>query len=325
VSAGHRTAVGVRVLGHGRLQAPGVAGRRSVARVPFRHVPAEVEPTGAGRSAIDLLELLLADVSDPQVPGDPVEGEAPRVAEPVGPDLRSAAAIPSSARERIVARDVVAGRARDVEPEDRCQERVGVLAVAVGVAARAAISKPDVEVAVRPEREMPAVVVRVRLVDREDHLGRPGIRPLRIVADPVARHDRVAANVRVVDVEAAVVGVVGFERESQEALLAAGHDPVAHIEEHLGRNPTLARHSLDPSGLFNNEEAATPIARVGDEQGALETGGDRLKLDPCPEGIGFDLWGWFRGWAWPWSRWGGPRRAVLGFARACAAGERECE
>ena len=90
VAAHDRAAVGdvaagvvVRV-GEDRRGRPGAAPGEALAGRP-----AEVgaAPDGGRRRQVDLLPGALADVADGQVPGGGVEGEAPRVAEPRGPDL----------------------------------------------------------------------------------------------------------------------------------------------------------------------------------------------------------------------------------------------
>ena len=95
------------------------------------------------------------------------------------------------------------------------------------VVARAAIAEPDVEIAVRSEREVSAVVIGERL--RDDALrpvelqieSRGRIGDERIGRAREARDDGVAVWVREVDVEAAARRVIGREREAEQALLAA--------------------------------------------------------------------------------------------------------
>src|SRR6185295_10781136 len=68
--------------------ARGAAGRVGVARVPLDDVPAVVDAARApGRLTVDLLPALFADVADVEVPVQPVEAEAPGVAQAVVPDL----------------------------------------------------------------------------------------------------------------------------------------------------------------------------------------------------------------------------------------------
>ncbi len=130
-------------------------------------------PTGAGPSAarrrVDLLELVLADVGDPEVAGDRVEREPPRVAQPERPDLARAA--PSTPTNGLSA-GTVYGRSPDGVGSMR---RILPSSVPRSSARRSG-SPPeppspsaDVEHAVGPERQIAAVVVGVRLVDADQH------------------------------------------------------------------------------------------------------------------------------------------------------------
>ena len=67
----------------------------------------------------------------------------------------------------------------DVEAEDLAQDRRQLLSVALRVAAGAAVAQPEVEVAVRAEGELAAVVIGERLLaesttTREDGSARSG-------------------------------------------------------------------------------------------------------------------------------------------------------
>jgi hypothetical protein len=60
-----------------------------VARTPsFVDAPPKVEKPGAVADDVDLLDTIEADVTDPDVTGSGVDRKAPRIAEPVGDDLR---------------------------------------------------------------------------------------------------------------------------------------------------------------------------------------------------------------------------------------------
>jgi len=97
--------------------------------VTFQAVPTEV--VGLARVAavrrgdvVDLLELVLTDVADPEVAGRAVEREAPRVAQAVRPDRRIGV---GSVDERVVGRDRVARRSRrgvGREAQDLAQRRL---------------------------------------------------------------------------------------------------------------------------------------------------------------------------------------------------------
>jgi hypothetical protein len=84
--------------------------------------PAEVETGGAGPGHVDLLPVVLADVTDPEVAGAPIEREAERVAEAIEPDLSAGAGCPD---ERVPAGDRVVRAARgviDVDPQDLAEQ-----------------------------------------------------------------------------------------------------------------------------------------------------------------------------------------------------------
>src|SRR5207245_22125 len=94
----------------------------------------------------------------------------------------------------------------------------------------------------------------------------------------VARDDRVARGVRVVDVEEPVGHVVGMEREAEKTLLAAAGDERADVEE--GRGPYL-RAVIDPDAtrLLHDKQAPRPVAGVGDADWRSEARGDRLEAE----------------------------------------------
>ena len=95
-------------------------------------VPAQVGAlagveAGDGREPVDLLEGVLADVGDPEVAGGAVEGEPPRVAHAVEPDLGRALV---AVGERVARRDAVGGpssrAALRVDAQDLAEERRSV-------------------------------------------------------------------------------------------------------------------------------------------------------------------------------------------------------
>src|SRR5439155_7220287 len=109
-------------------------------------VPAEVRTAKAARPhAVDLLVAVLPDVADPQVAGLPVETEAPRVAQPIRPDLRPVARL---AGERVVGRDPVwlgrPGIGAHVDAQELAEQGVEALPVALRIAAGAAVAHADV-------------------------------------------------------------------------------------------------------------------------------------------------------------------------------------
>ena len=141
-------------------------------------VPPEVDALARVAAAVapqpvDLLPLVLADVADPEVAGVAVEREPPRVAQPVRPDLGPGAVACRRTGCRRAPCTRVAPRSgfgsmRRILPSSvssDCPLPPGGVARA-GVAGAAAVAEPEVQVAVGAERELAAVVVGLRLLDR---------------------------------------------------------------------------------------------------------------------------------------------------------------
>src|SRR4029079_16891849 len=105
----------------------------------------------------------------------------------------------------------------DVEREQLAQLFVQVLRSVLGIATRAAVAHANVEPTVRPERELAAVVVRVRLVDEEKLAPLDGGRISGLVLDDAC----VAVRVRVIDVEEPRRLVLRFEGDREQPPLAA--------------------------------------------------------------------------------------------------------
>jgi hypothetical protein len=218
-----------------------------------------------------------------------VEGHPPGVAEAVGVDL-----VPSgSPDERVVRRDTVGLRAIDVDPEDLPEQRPEVLPVpsrrmaSPDVAGAAAVAERDVEVAVGAEGDRTAVVVRLGLVDLEDHPLGVRVRPvgrggpeLRYPARVVPAHRRpVPERGAVVDEEPPVLPELRVEREAEEpALVVAGaevDDPVGDIEEGL-----IGADDPDDAGEVRDEEPPGPVGGGRERDGHDESPGDRLEAHP---------------------------------------------
>ena len=185
----------------------------------------------------------------------PVEAEPPRVPEPEREDLR----------RRV--------RAPDVEAEHLAEQAVGVLGPVLGIAARASVAHPDPQPPVGPEDEVPAVVVRVRLVDPEDLLRAP--RQGSPVARPVADDPRRPVRPRgVVHVEGVVARVGRREREPEQALLTPVDDERADVQERA-RLHLAALDDTDPARLLHDVDAPGLAGRLRREDGAREAAGDR--------------------------------------------------
>ena len=199
--------------------------------VALHAVPAVVRARAlARRHEVDLLVEVLADVGDPEIARRPVEREPPRVAQAVRPDLG-----PAAARARTgCRRDRVRrgqGRVR-VDAQHLAEQRVERLAVAARRVTRtlvvggAAVADAHVEQAVGAERDLAAVVVRLRVRDARAARGADA-GSARPSANAYSSSVGQSLRVGVVDVE---LRAVGREREAEEPALAARGDPAGQVE-----------------------------------------------------------------------------------------------
>ncbi len=191
VAAGDGAPLRVAVFQHRHHQPrPAAPLGGAEAPAPLHHAPPVVEPAARGGDHVDLLQRALPHVGKVQQPGLAVEGEAPRVPHAARPDLVAGGALP---RVGVVRGDGVRVAGVHVDAQDVAQQRRAVLPVPLRVAAPAAVAHPHVQLAVRPERHQPAVVVGERLRHPEDQLGRRRVRAVAVGAHPVALDARVAA------------------------------------------------------------------------------------------------------------------------------------
>ncbi len=263
VAAGHGAALGVRVVQHGvREPGGGAAGGRVVAGKALAETPPVV---AAALDDVDFLARALADVARPQPARGAVEAEAPRVAQAPGENLRAIVCALSGgaariARKRVVGRDRVVARARDVDAEDGAHEVGGGLGIVERVAAGAAVADGNVQVTVGPELDAAPVVVVVGLVDGEQQLLGGRVEGLAAVAAPESRDDRLHAaaggGARVGQVGDATGRVIGREGEAEQATLGGGVDDARQVEEHVGgRGARLVGEAAHAAGLFQHVPA----------------------------------------------------------------------
>src|SRR5690606_8002397 len=113
------------------------------------------------------------DVREPQRASFAVERESPRIAQAPGEDLRAVEArrvVRGTERisgERVAGRPVgnrIRARAVDVDAQQRAEQIRRVLRTSARIAGAAAVTEPEIEIAVGAERDMTAVVVRERLI-----------------------------------------------------------------------------------------------------------------------------------------------------------------
>ncbi len=130
-------------------------------------------------------------------------------------------------------------------------------------------------------------MVGERLFNANDQGGAVGIGLVGIVGrDRPALDARVAVDVRIVDEEDAVRGVVGMEGHAEQALFATAADLVRDVEERRLRHVAVAQNQ-DRSALIDDEDATAVVAGVDDLEGPAEAR-DHL-FHPDGEGTGIEL------------------------------------
>ncbi len=273
----HRAAallVGVGVL-VGRAHQRGIAARGLVpvgieARTALLDVPAEVlAGRGGGGLHVDLLPRALPHVADVEVSSLRVEGEAVRVAEALGPAFGR--------------RGLGLG---PVEAQELAEVGGVVLARFEGITAAAAVTEAQVE-EVAADRDGAAVVVAVGLVELVPDLlavavglvrrGRIALhQEARDAALEVPRRGRARVVDGPVDPEAPVAGVVGRERQPQQAALAGGADAVprlavpGQVEERVGEQHAVLHDAHAPRQLEHEQAVVARNRRGGHEHRRLE-------------------------------------------------------
>ncbi len=277
-------AVGIFV--DGQSQPGRVAGGCVVAAGPLHDIPAVVLTAQAGSGLkVDLLDLVLAHIGDKEIPGLGVKAEAPGVAQPRGPDLWPGA---QGLGEGVGGGNGVGQAgvrwALAVDAQDLAQERVGVLAVAQGIAAAAAVAQTDVEIAVRAKGQLAAVVVLEGLVDDQELLLAGRVGPVGVKVYPARRagggqkaetgHHRAPLAVGVVDVKMALGHIVRREGQAQQPSLPATAHPICDVQKgwvhRAGDGKSRVEgHNVDTPGLFGHKEPVLSW-RLLDGDGAVE-------------------------------------------------------
>src|SRR5439155_23312918 len=106
--------------------------------ISLRDAPAVVAPSRVTRRLeIHFLPGVLPDIRDEQISARAVEVEFPRVAQPVGPDLRQGAGL---ADEGIAWRHGESGSRVDVNAQQLAEANAAVLCVVVGIPAAASVA-----------------------------------------------------------------------------------------------------------------------------------------------------------------------------------------
>ena len=144
-----------------------------------------------------------------------------------------------------------------------------VLPVPARVARRSAVAEAEVEHPVRPEADRAAVVVRVGLLDLEDHELRIRVGGERVAlgVDAEAREPRAArariggAIDRVVEPEPAVRGELRVERDAEQAFLVAGAaDPWPDVQQ---QGLAALVEDVDAPVLLGDEDAVPRVRPCG--------------------------------------------------------------
>ncbi len=180
----------------------------------------------------------------------------------------------------------------DVDPQDLAEESVLVLAVVVGVVAAATVADADVQVAVRPECQRAAVVIRAWVIDAQQRCSVDRSANVRL-AFAVSRltHDVAVARAGVVDVHVPVAREVRVERQPEQAPLpAAGRERVGVEEIPRLQRPTL--DDADPPAALDDEQPARAVTGVGDAERAAQAPGHPQDPQlPGAQGGGLDRLG----------------------------------
>ncbi len=223
---------------------------------------------------VHLLPAGLPGVSDEQSAGPGIERGIGGIAEPVGEDLRTAVAV----GEGIVLRDAVRRAVPfplDVEPQHLAEQHVRVLAVA----RRCVMSQPlvvrapavpdrHVQVPVRPEEHLAAVVVHGGMVDRQNGSGGRAVDRQAVLRGGELHYDvgmivtvrRAGPQRRGVErVHPPVGRIVGMESDAkQAALVVAGaqfDDLFPQVEERSVGQRSVGHQHMYRADLVDDEHA----------------------------------------------------------------------
>src|SRR2546430_1184387 len=241
---------------------------------PLHDPPAVIQASLPRRRDVHFFPKVLTNVRDVEETGRPVEGVPPRIPQPDGPDLAS----PVGRTSVGVVRRIAVGVAPVyVDPQQLAEQRVAILRAVLRIATRAPVAHADVQHAVRPEHHEAAVVVRIRLCDEKDQLGRSDVGNIGIRADRIAFDPRIAVVVGIVDVEVSVRGVARVERHAQQPPLGSRTHGAGDVQER-SREELPVLHDPDPPILLDDEESRIPCRRR-QVQRTAEPARDELQLE----------------------------------------------
>ena len=248
---------------------------------PLEARPAEVDATAAVRHGVDLLARRAPDVGHVQEVRHGIDPGTPRVPEAVCPDLGPRV---RDVHEGVVRRHGERVAPAGVDAEDASEEHVESLRERPGLVQHPWVTVADgrVQVAVGAELQHAAVVVLVRLRDREHHalVRRVGaVRLERVASELGDLQVSVRALARVEHrVEEPALGVVGCEGDGEQPGLALVGDPALEVEERQ-RLDLAVPHDAHRSRLLDDEDVVAVARRGRDEDGLVERPADRSERD----------------------------------------------
>ncbi len=149
-----------------------------------------------------------------------------------------------------------------IDAQDRAQHVAGVLGVVLRVVVEITVAHRDIEVAVRPERQLPAAVDDSRFGHTQHFLMAGRVGQIRVVRrHEIARHHHLRCRaIQIVYVEAAIAGVVGRKRQPKQP-------PSLPLVVDVGkqaRRRVAAAQEPDPPVGGRDEQASAAIGRVSD-------------------------------------------------------------
>src|SRR5262249_37540522 len=120
----------------------------------------------------------------------------------------------------------------DVDSKNFSQQCRAVLPVAEWITAAAAVSGADVQVAIRPKLQQPAVVIRLsRMGYAEHHRSRGRVCNVRVSRDLISRDRQRSGEVGVENEEPTVCRIRGMKRHAEQASLTRTGGDASEIEK----------------------------------------------------------------------------------------------
>ena len=150
----------------------------------------------------------------------------------------------------------------DVDPQDRSEPVAWVLPARHRVVGGASVSERDIEIAVRPKRDVAAIVVFKRVVGRhpDSFLARRVGGPWIAARSPKPRDDRTPVPRvfrRIIDEELLVFLVLGMKGQAEQAFFVALVDRIGKLEKELlvARRPIVGERPDRGGMLFDSRRS----------------------------------------------------------------------